>query len=126
MRCVSHYLGADVEIHGGASDSSFCTLHKHGTVRVECSELRVEERECSLEECRALTKAVFRRAIVLLAVVMLYAGLATRFLCEERCSQAPVCVDHMILHGTYDCVISVTEGLKIAVYHKGATVRTRM
>lgn len=55
------------------------------------------------------------------AVVMMYAGLATRFLRDGRCSQTQVYVDRMILHGKYDHVVSATEGLYSIVYPKGPT-----
>lgn len=34
-----------------------------------------------------------------------YAGLVTRFFCEERCLQGQVCVDHMILRSAHNRVV---------------------
>lgn len=82
---------------------------KYGAVRILCDELRVEERERSLEDCRARTKVVCRRAVVTTAAVILHACLAMRFLREDRCPQAQVYAGDMILHGTYDRVVSVIE-----------------
>lgn len=62
-----------------------------------------------MEGFRAPTKAVFRRAVGTIAVVILYAGMMS-FPCEERSPHAQVCVVHMIVHGTYDLVVSVIEG----------------
>ena len=60
---------------------------KHGAVRVVYGELRVEKKEGVQEGCRTPAKAAFRRTTVTVAATILYAGLAARFLCEERCSQ---------------------------------------
>lgn len=60
-RCVGHYLGADVGNRGGANGVSFLTLHEHEAVMDGCGERRVEERECSLEGCRPLAKAVLQQ-----------------------------------------------------------------
>lgn len=67
-------------------------------------------------------KTVFRRVVVITVAVILYAGLATRFLREERCLQVLV-FGHTILDDK-----SRSFGhrrLKAAVYHKRPTTRMR-
>lgn len=96
---------------------------KHRAIRIVWNEFRVEERAVVLKGCEAPTKVVYRRAVVTTSTTILYTGLATRFLCEGRCPEGQVCVDHIACQGAYDRVVSVIEGPESIVYRKGVSAR---